>query len=77
MNERRFTAHAKVLVRLEIKLAELFLVADAGLPDEVFFAAIQATQKITQLLQVHESVVVRAQEPLISIDVMVVHELEE
>jgi len=69
-------AHAEVLVGAERERAELGLVAEAGLAQEVGVRGVEAAQQPLQRLRPDVQVVVGAHEPLEALQVVVVQELE-
>lgn len=70
------SAHAKVLVVVERQQAELVLVAQAGLSNELGHRRVERAQKGLDAFGLYVDVVVDAHEPLESIQIVVVHELE-
>ena len=75
-HEHARAAHAEVLVGVEREHAELLLVAEARLADEVRLARVERAQEQLELVGLDVDVVVHAHEPLELVYVVVVHELE-
>jgi len=67
------SAHAKVLVELEGQQAELLAIALARLADELRLGAVDGAQKALQFVRLHVDIVVRPDEPLEAVDVVLVH----
>jgi len=66
-------AHAEVLVELQGQQAELLAVALARLADELRLGAVDGAQETLQLGRLHVDIVVRPDEPLEPVDVVLIH----
>ena len=70
------TAHAKVVVVIEAKKAEILGISLAGLANKQRLAGVQRAQELLQPVGLDVDVVVGTNEPVELVDVVVVHELD-